>query len=310
MFIPVAFPSMTNLQKTLAIILSSLPYIFAYKTVTSTSSVITFKNHKEELHRYPYDHVLFEPGQVCRTCHFLKPARSKHCGICNVCVAKHDHHCIWVMNCIGKGNAAYFIGLMGSLGLLLNYGTYIGYVFLNRFLQHDFVQNMGADESGQIWSNGLSWSDFLHSWAWAFSHNFRIGGVAMLALLTGPLAWALNIYHFYLIWAGMTTNETSKWADWREDIADGLVFKTGKSQQLTNGGHTDAVEEPVVTWPISSNQKLIRFEPTRSEAGNKPLSSPGSDGLEKVKGLDEVHNLYDLGFWDNLRDMMPMTEIH
>lgn len=47
---------------------------------------------------YPYDEVLYSAARGdCATCKQAKPARSKHCATCDVCVAKFDHH--W---CVGR----------------------------------------------------------------------------------------------------------------------------------------------------------------------------------------------------------------
>ncbi len=313
LFLHSAFFRLNLFHQMFGILVIILPYVLTFKSVTSTSSVITAENHQREMRRYPYDHVLYQPGKTCHTCRFLKPARSKHCSICNVCVAKHDHHCIWVMNCLGRGNYVYFVGLLASLGVMLSYGTYLAYILMTETLQADMLHEIHGADPNVRWSAGKTWSAIFQSWGWAFAHDVCIGSTGMLAAMTAPLASGLFLYHVYLVWAGMTTNESSKWADWRDEIADGLVFRTERS--LDNIQRFPGIE-PLLNWPIASTQQLVSTQdgqpPAVRRTGLAAQTAPSSTNAlsngprwKRVKSLQEVNNVYDLGVWDNFLDILP-----
>ena len=58
--------------------------------------------------------ILFETslGQVCTVCSTHVKERTKHCGQCNRCVDRFDHHCKWLNNCIGSENYGFFIKMI------------------------------------------------------------------------------------------------------------------------------------------------------------------------------------------------------
>lgn len=60
---------------------------------------------------------LAERGQLhglffCVPCLARKPLRAKHCYICKMCVARHDHHCPWIDNCVGIRNHRSFLVML------------------------------------------------------------------------------------------------------------------------------------------------------------------------------------------------------
>lgn len=305
MFLRAAWTLLSTLQALPIPLLLSLPYIFTYLCVYSRADYITLANYVDRLHDYPYDHILYRTHHLCRTCGFAKPARSKHCSLCGVCVAKSDHHCPWVNNCLGRNNYRWFLLLLLSLGVLEIYGAYLAWSVLSPHLRI---------RSSFGWLEKAYW-DVLGN---AFVHAINLGGlsvagVGLLAATTAPLPLGLLAYHIYLVWAGMTTNETSKWADWKDDMADGVVYKAKRSaivardreRRRRSRGTQDPApisdssddDEPEVQWPNRSDQTILRTTDGKPPYGQEHM-------WERVRSLDNVDNIYDLGFWDNVIAVM------
>ncbi|KAM0724002.1 hypothetical protein Q7P37_000993 [Cladosporium fusiforme] len=295
-------------------ILLALPCIFTYLSATHTAHRLTTET--KHPHSYPYDHILYRPLQSCRTCAIPKPARSKHCSLCNICISKLDHHCPWVNNCLGQGNYRWFLLLLLSLSVLEFYGTFLAWYILRPYLQTptgpsffsvEHFRHLGDAAVRAVNAGGLS-----------------IAGVGMLAASTAFLPLGLFAYHAYLIWAGMTTNESQKWADWRDDMADGLVFVSSraairahciKQQEAVASGSRDtgvcadvtlgsalgllagAQDDPDVEWPVDSDQIVVRTNNGKPPKGQEVL-------WRRIWTLAEVENVYDLGGWDNFWDVV------
>lgn len=157
------------------------------------------KHKKRSLQEYQYDHILYYPQVVCRTCHLNKPARSKHCDICDSCVLVADHHCIWVNNCIGKGNYAYFYSFLLANNVSMSYAFIrVVHISVTRSIETSLPRT-----------------------------------VLMFNILCGSFALICCIFTYLqldLVRNGMTTNERDKWFTIQEMMREGKLVKTNDNR--------------------------------------------------------------------------------
>ena len=59
----------------------------------------------------------------CDYCRFYmkKISYGSHCDLCDICIEKYDHHCVWTGHCIGKNNKITFFIFVPSIFILLFY---------------------------------------------------------------------------------------------------------------------------------------------------------------------------------------------
>lgn len=218
------------------------------------------------------------------------------------------------MNCVGSNNYHYFLCLLLSLSVLLGYASCLGYALLSRTLVSLFPPGSGVDPSTQ------GWVMFINVWTIVIAWDIRIGSVTLLALMTFPLAMAFLVYHTYLVWAGVTTNETSKWAEVREDVLDGYVFKSTTREIYGNHHSSSSLARSSRPWPVSSDQLLGWTDGSPPAKGSSLV--PGSNDIRqpenqdavdprwvRLRSMKDVDNIYDLGFWNNLLEVFnqPLT---
>ncbi|XP_042378726.1 probable protein S-acyltransferase 17 isoform X2 [Zingiber officinale] len=179
-------------------------------TSFSDPGTVTADNVSKYVSVYPYDNIIYEEKQ-CGTCRIQKPARSKHCSVCNRCVARFDHHCGWMNNCIGEKNTRYFMAFLLWHFIICIYGAFVLVLILaGQLKEHEIIYILTVYYGVEHSISSLS--PHLVQWLLG-SYNTQILLIVFLIILSLLLAGFFG-YHAHLCLTNTTTNETFKWEDY------------------------------------------------------------------------------------------------
>ena len=190
---------------------------FAAASFTDPGTV-TASNVEHLRKVYPYDNFLYSE-RMCDTCRLPKPARSKHCAVCNRCVARFDHHCIWVNNCIGERNYRWFLAYLFFNAWIMLYGVAaVASIFASvsdelRLFDAVFTHRGTGARMPASWGTVAQFLIGTHT---------ELAMVGFICAVMGLVVVGFGAYHVALAATNTTTNEASKWreAEWYQSEAE------------------------------------------------------------------------------------------
>ncbi|KAF3915308.1 Ankyrin-2 [Arthrobotrys entomopaga] len=90
-------------------------YAFAMRADPGFVPLIESREEQKEVIQDLLSQWRYDERNFCVHCMVRMPLRSKHCRRCARCVAKHDHHCPWIFNCVGVNNHRQFLAYVVTL---------------------------------------------------------------------------------------------------------------------------------------------------------------------------------------------------
>lgn len=192
--------------------------------------VVDKNNFVKHINRFPYDENMYHEKSYCETCDIEKPARSKHCSVCNQCVTRFDHHCTWVNNCIGEKNYKFFLLFLSTLVLITFLSSFLVLmVFINIVDTRKLYRSKFTDQTGNVFAADLSTII-----AFLVGEYKLMSFLFMYLFLLFIVLGCFFCFHLFLLLTNKTTNEICKQKKTEETSSDTNYAKKMVKRNKTN----------------------------------------------------------------------------
>jgi hypothetical protein len=136
--------------------------------------------------------------KICDSCYLVRPLRSTHCGTCNNCIMRFDHHCPWIGTCVGLRNYPYFFIFLCLLNLFQVFSGIISIIHIIMIISNNFKKEEFKNESK---------SEILQK---SFSKIIISLYIFIYVCITMIFTTGLLIFHIRMVATNTTTKEELK----------------------------------------------------------------------------------------------------
>ncbi|KAK5577934.1 hypothetical protein RB653_002882 [Dictyostelium firmibasis] len=254
-------------------------YIFLIQTAYTDPGIIPRGVYNDDIFAPDHRQPLFKKISVkdtkqeikwCETCCLYKPPRANHCGICNNCVERFDHHCPWVGNCIGRRNYQTFLYFLYSLGFLCIWimGFCVAHICIESARYRD---DHPSASSAKVFQEGMNKSHYIS----IITIVYGLAGLMFVGSLGG--------FHFFLLLTNQSTNEKIKKTfrksnPYRKSAFSNFIEAFCPPRYPSFYRYTLDHEKELTTIPTPNNNNNNNNNTNGNNIGNNNITNGNSSG--------------------------------